>query len=133
MTEQMGYWVDLTSPYVTFENDYIESVWWALKRYFDEGMIYKGYKIQPYCPRCETPLSSHEVSLGYDDVKDPSVYVRMRLKSEPGHLLPRLDDDAVDAYFERRARGRARRGVREGGHEGRAADPCRGEARRARR
>jgi isoleucyl-tRNA synthetase len=80
MTEQMGYWVDLTRPYVTFENEYIESVWWALKRYYDEGLIYKGFKIQPYCPRCETPLSSHEVSLGYEDVKDPSVYVRMRVK-----------------------------------------------------
>jgi isoleucyl-tRNA synthetase len=83
MTEAMGYWVDLTKPYVTFENEYIESVWWALKRFFDEGLIYKGYKIQPYCPRCETPLSSHEVSLGYDDVKDPSVYVRMQLTSQP--------------------------------------------------
>ena len=83
MTEQMGYWVDLTDPYITFENSYIESVWWALKRYYDEGMIYKGYKIQPYCPRCETPLSSHEVSLGYEDVKDPSVYVRMKLKGDP--------------------------------------------------
>jgi isoleucyl-tRNA synthetase len=83
MTELMGYWVDLTKPYVTFENTYIESVWWALKRYFDAGMIYRGYKIQPYCPRCETPLSSHEVSLGYEDVKDPSVYVRMRLASDP--------------------------------------------------
>lgn len=83
MTEQMGYWVDLQHPYVTFENDYIESIWWALKRFYDEGMIYKGYKIQPYCPRCETPLSSHEVSLGYEDVKDASVYIRMRLKKDP--------------------------------------------------
>ena len=83
MTEQMGYWVDLTDPYITLANDYIESVWWALQRYFDKGMIYRGYKIQPYCPRCETPLSSHEVSLGYDDVKDPSVYVRMKLRSAP--------------------------------------------------
>ena len=83
MTEQMGYWVDMTKPYITFENEYIESIWWALKRYFDEGMIYKGYKIQPYCPRCETPLSSHEVSLGYQDVKDPSVYVKMKLKDQP--------------------------------------------------
>lgn len=83
MTEQMGYWVDLTKPYITFENQYIESVWWALKRFFDEGMIYKGFKIQPYCPRCETPLSSHEVSLGYEDVKDPSVYVRMKVKGRP--------------------------------------------------
>jgi isoleucyl-tRNA synthetase len=81
MTEQMGYWVDLSRPYVTFTNEYIESVWWALKRFYDSGFIYRGHKIQPYCPRCETPLSSHEVSLGYDDVKDPSVYVRMRLVS----------------------------------------------------
>ena len=83
MTEQMGYWVDLHDPYVTFENNYIESIWWALKRFYDEGLMYKGYKIQPYCPRCETPLSSHEVSQGYEDVKDQSVYVRMRLKSDP--------------------------------------------------
>ena len=80
MTRLMGYWVDLSRPYVTFENDYMESIWWALKQYFNKGMIYKGYKIQPYCPRCETPLSSHEVSLGYQDVKDPSVYVKMKLK-----------------------------------------------------
>ena len=80
----MGYWEDMSSPYVTFENSYIESVWWALKRFYDAGLIYKGHKIQPYCPRCETPLSSHEVSLGYEDVKDPSVYVRMRLKDDPG-------------------------------------------------
>ncbi|MGA9117007.1 MAG: isoleucine--tRNA ligase [Bacteroidota bacterium] len=84
MTERMGYWVDLSRPYVTFENDYIESVWWALKRFYEEGLIYRGHKIQPYCPRCETPLSSHEVSLGYEDVKDPSIYVRMRLLDRPG-------------------------------------------------
>ena len=83
MTRMMGYWVDLDHPYVTLENNYIESIWWALKRYFDEGLIYKGYKIQPYCPRCETPLSSHEVSLGYKEVRDPSVYVRMKVKGEP--------------------------------------------------
>jgi isoleucyl-tRNA synthetase len=82
MTRMMGYWVDLDHPYITFENNYIESVWWALKQYFDKGTIYKGFKIQPYCPRCETPLSSHEVSLGYKDVKDPSVYVKMKVKGE---------------------------------------------------
>jgi len=82
MTERMGYWVDLASPYVTFENDYIESVWWSLKKFFDAGLIYKGYKIQPYCPRCETPLSSHEVSLGYEDVSDPSVYVKVPVRGE---------------------------------------------------
>ncbi|MEK7669936.1 MAG: class I tRNA ligase family protein, partial [Bacteroidota bacterium] len=82
MTRMMGYWVDLDHPYITFENNYIESIWWALKQYFDKEMIYKGYKIQPYCPRCETPLSSHEVSLGYKDVKDPSIYVKMKVKGE---------------------------------------------------
>jgi isoleucyl-tRNA synthetase len=82
MTRSMGYWVDLGHPYVTFENNYIESIWWALKRFFEKGLIYKGYKIQPYCPRCETPLSSHEVSLGYKDVKDPSVYIKLKVKGE---------------------------------------------------
>ncbi len=82
LTNRMGYWVNLNEPYITFENYYIESIWWALKQFYDKGMIYKGYKIQPYCPRCETPLSSHEVSLGYEDVKDPSVYVKMKVKSE---------------------------------------------------
>ncbi len=82
MTREMGYWVDLNDPYVTFHNNYIESIWWALKQYYNKEMIYRGYKIQPYCPRCETPLSSHEVALGYKDVKDPSVYVKMKLKNE---------------------------------------------------
>jgi isoleucyl-tRNA synthetase len=82
LTKLMGYWVDLQHPYVTFDNKYIESIWWALKQYFDKGLIYKGYKIQPYCPRCETPLSSHEVSLGYKDVKDPSVYIKLKVKGE---------------------------------------------------
>lgn len=82
MTDRMGYWVNMNDPYVTFENNYIESIWWALKEIYNKGLIYKGYKIQPYCPRCETPLSSHEVSLGYEDVKDPSVYVKMKVKGE---------------------------------------------------
>ena len=82
LTRQMGYWVDLAHPYVTFENNYIESVWWALRQFFDKKLIYKGYKIQPYCPRCETPLSSHEVSLGYKDVKDPSIYIKLKVKGE---------------------------------------------------
>lgn len=89
MTRRMGYWIDLSHPYVTFENEYIESVWWALRRYFDAGLIYRDYKIQPYCPRCETPLSSHEVAQGYDDVKDPSVYVKFRIQK--GQKI-RLDD-----------------------------------------
>jgi isoleucyl-tRNA synthetase len=82
LTREMGYWVDLNDPYVTFENNYIESIWWALKQYYTREMIYRGYKIQPYCPRCETPLSSHEVALGYKDVKDPSVYIKMKVTGE---------------------------------------------------
>ncbi len=98
MTRRMGYWLDLSNPYVTMENDYIESIWWALQRYFDAGMIYSDYKIQPYCPRCETPLSSHEVAQGYDDVRDPSVYVKFRIlrgqsiKLENGKEYPIKDD-----------------------------------------
>ncbi len=87
MTERMGYWVNLNEPYITFENNYIESIWWSLKKFFDANLIYKGFKIQPYCPRCETPLSSHEVSLGYQDVKDPSVYVKFKLKNEDTYFL----------------------------------------------
>ena len=87
MTQRMGYWVDLKDAYVTYKNEYIESVWWAIKRFFDEGMISKGFKIQPYCPRCETPLSSHEVSQGYEDVKDPSVYVKLKIKGEDASFL----------------------------------------------
>jgi len=82
LTERMGYWVNLKDPYITFTNEYIESVWWALKQYYDRGLIYKGYKIQPYCPRCETPLSSHEVSLGYENVRDPSIYIKVKVKNE---------------------------------------------------
>jgi len=83
LTERIGYWLDLDNPYITFENDYIESVWWILKELWKKELIYQGYKILPYCPRCETPLSSHEVSQGYQEVKDPSIYVTMELVDEP--------------------------------------------------
>ncbi len=81
LTERMGYWVNMDDPYITCTNDYVESVWWAIKQFHDKGLIYKGFKIQPYCPRCETALSSHEVSLGYDIAKDPSVFVKFRRKN----------------------------------------------------
>jgi isoleucyl-tRNA synthetase len=83
LTHRMGYWIDLSDPYVTCTNDYIESVWHILKLMWDRDLIYRGHKILPYCPRCGTPLSSHEVAQGYTDAKDPSVFVRMRLKDEP--------------------------------------------------
>jgi isoleucyl-tRNA synthetase len=79
LTERIGFWVDLDNPYVTLEDDYIESVWWSLKQHWDKGRLYEGHKVVPYCPRDGTPLSSHEVALGYKDVEDPSIYVRFPL------------------------------------------------------
>jgi len=78
LTERTGYWLDLEDAYVTLTNEYIESVWWILKNFFDRGLIYQGYKTVPFCPRCETGLSSHEVALGYETVKDPSIFVKVK-------------------------------------------------------
>lgn len=74
LTERMGYWVDLSKAYITCTNDYIESVWWALKSFFDKGLIYRGFKVVPQSPTIGTPLSSHELSLGYKEVRDPNCY-----------------------------------------------------------
>lgn len=83
LTVRMGYWVDLDNPYVTFHTSYIESVWWLIKQIYNKGLLYKGYKIQWYSPGSGTVLSSHEVSLGYKEVQDPSVYVRFPVIGEP--------------------------------------------------
>jgi len=80
MTRRMGYWVDLSDPYITCDNKYIESVWWSLKTLFDRGLIYKGYKVVPQDPKSETPLSSHELALGYRETQDPSIYVVIKAK-----------------------------------------------------
>jgi len=77
-TRRIGYWVDMEHPYITCDNRYIESVWWIVKEFFQNGLVYRGHKVVPYCPRCETSLSSHEVSQGYREVSDPSVYVKFR-------------------------------------------------------
>ena len=82
MTRKMGYWVDLEHPYITLENDYIETVWWILNDFYQKGLIYKGHKIVPYCPSCGTPLSSHEVAQGYEETEDPSVFVGFKAKDE---------------------------------------------------
>lgn len=87
LTNRMGYWVDLHHPYITFENNYIESIWWSLSELYKKDFLYKGYKIQWYSPGSSTVLSSHEVSLGYKEVQDPSVYVKFQL------------DEASDTYF----------------------------------
>ena len=79
LSERIGYWLDYSDPYVTYTNDYIESVWWALETLFRRGRLYRGHKILPYCARCGTALSSHEVAQGYEDVEDPSVYVALDL------------------------------------------------------
>lgn len=82
MSDRVGFWADMDNPYVTYHNSYIESVWWALKQIWDKGLIYKGHKIVPYCARCGTSLSSHEVAQGYKDVKESSVYVKFKVKGE---------------------------------------------------
>lgn len=82
-TKKIGYWVDFEDRYKTSDNEYIESVWWALKQIFDKGLIYEGYKVVPYCPRCGTGLSSHEVAQGYEKVKDRTVYVKFKLQDKP--------------------------------------------------
>ncbi len=86
-TERIAYWIDMSDPYKTMTNDYIESVWWSLKKTYDQGLLYEDFKVVPYCPRCGTPLSDHEVALGYETVTDPSVYVRFPLADTPGTSL----------------------------------------------
>ena len=80
MSDRIGYWADMKDPYITYDDKYIESVWWALKQMADKGLLYKGYKIVPYCPRCGTALSSHEVAQGYKDVEEKSIFVKFRVK-----------------------------------------------------
>lgn len=93
LTRRMGYWIDLNKAYITCTNDYIESVWWALKQYYEKGLIYKGFKVIPQSPTIETPLSHHELSLGYKDVRDPNCYIKLKVISsnlkeiEHGELL----------------------------------------------
>ena len=87
LTERMAYWVNLDDAYVTFTNDYIESVWWTLKEMWSKGLLYRGLKVVPFSPKSGTPLSTHEVSLGYKTVKDPSVYIRFPVKDEPGTYM----------------------------------------------
>lgn len=83
----VGFWADMENPYVTYHDNYIESEWWALKTIWDKGLLYKGHKIVPYCPRCGTPLSSHEVAQGYKDVKERSAIVRFNVKDEDAYIL----------------------------------------------
>ena len=83
----VGFWADMDDPYITYTNDYIESEWWALKQIFDQGLLYKGHKVVPYCPRCGTPLSSHEVAQGYKDIKERSAIAKFKVKGEDAYFL----------------------------------------------
>src|SRR3954463_14317531 len=87
LTERIGFWLDLDDAYRTLDDTYIESVWWALRQIYDKGLLYEGHRVVPYCPRDETALSSHEVSLGYQDVADPSVYVKLPIVGADESLL----------------------------------------------
>jgi len=102
MTERLGCWLDMEHPYVTLDNSYIESCWWIMKKLWDKGLIYQGYKVTPHCPRCGTSLSSHEVALGYEDVDDPSVWVKFKLDlTQPGgsETARSLLSSAVPTYL----------------------------------
>ncbi|HHT94473.1 MAG TPA: isoleucine--tRNA ligase [Clostridia bacterium] len=87
MSDRVGFWADMENPYITYDNNYIESEWWALKKIWDMGLLYKGHKVVPYCPRCGTSLSSHEVAQGYKDITDKTIYVKFKVK------------DTADTYF----------------------------------
>ena len=87
LSDRIAFWLDYDDPYMTMSNEYIESVWWIIRQIWDRDLIYQGYKIVPYCPRCGTPLSSHEVAQGYQDVADPSIFVKFPLRDDPGTYL----------------------------------------------
>ena len=87
MSDRVGYWADMKHPYVTYEDNYIESEWWSLKTIAEKGLLYKGHKVVPYCPRCGTALSSHEVAQGYKDVTETSVYVKFKVKGQENTYL----------------------------------------------
>jgi len=87
MTRRVGFWINMDNPYITLENDYIESVWWSLKEAWKKGLLFRGYKVTPYCPRCGTTLSSHEVAQGYKEVEDPSIFVKFKIKGKDEYFL----------------------------------------------
>ena len=115
LTERAGVWIDTKDAYWTLSNDYVESVWWLLKQLYDKGLLYEGHRVIPYCSRCGTALSSHELGQPgvYRDVTDPSVYVRFPVVDRRRRPAG-VDDDAVDADLQRGRRRRARHRVRAG-------------------
>ncbi len=86
-TEKLAYWIDLDNPYITLTNEYIESVWWSLKELYNKKLLYEDFKVVPFCPRCETPLSSHEVAQGYEKIKEDSVVLKFKIKNKEEYFL----------------------------------------------
>jgi len=99
LTERMGYWIDTKNPYITFDPNYIETVWWLIKQINQKGLLYKSYKVLPYCPRCSTPLSSHEVSLGYETIQDPSIFIKFHILNPKSEILKNLKDLKSEIYL----------------------------------
>ncbi|UCF48997.1 MAG: isoleucine--tRNA ligase [Thermoplasmatales archaeon] len=87
MSKRIAFWIDMDNPYITLTNDYIESVWWSLKQAWEKKLLYKGHKVVPYCPRCGTALSAHEISQGYKNVEEPSIFIKFKLKNEDAYFL----------------------------------------------
>jgi isoleucyl-tRNA synthetase len=87
MTRRIAFWLDMDNPYITFKNEYIESVWWSLKQAWEKKLLYKGHKVVPYCPRCGTALSAHEIAQGYKTIEEPSIFVKFKLKNEDAYFL----------------------------------------------
>ena len=87
MTHRIGFWLDMDNPYITFKNEYIESVWWSLKQAWEKNLLYKGHKVVPYCPRCGTVLSAHELAQGYKTIEEPSIFVKFKLKNEDAYFI----------------------------------------------
>ena len=114
LSARIGYWLDYSDPYITYSNDYVESVWWALATLFERDLLYRGHKILPYCPRCGTALSSHEVAQGYEDVRDPSVYVALELDGGEGRESRKQEAESSErpAGAGEGGRGQRARGAR---------------------
>ena len=87
LTERIGFWLEMENPYITYEPEYIESVWWIIKQIWQKGLLYKDYKVVPYCPRCGTSLSSHEVAQGYKKRKEPAIYIKFPVVGEKNTYL----------------------------------------------
>jgi isoleucyl-tRNA synthetase len=112
LSDRIAYWLDYEHPYITYSNDYVESVWWLLSRLYEKRMLYRGHRVLPYCPRCGTALSSHELALGYEKNPGPLDLCRVPAGRRERARAHRLDHHSLDAAFQRRGRGSSRSRIR---------------------